>query len=310
MTRCRNCLLHFLNCYWTSSVADYYVGPENASCYFEGCTFEGKANSAKGIWSPFNKTTNYCTFVNCTGNLPSNSLTPVAAPTYTYDHLTAATAKNYATNNTCGAGATLSVTTEALVSSSCDGGETPEDPVVGGDCCINLGLGEDPSTGNTGIPAGYCNLTIAYSLNHESSVWAQGFLNLGSNKDYITFDFSAYSAITLLNVSFDVTIPTWTESNNTVSYHWDNNTNTKYTINSSSTQNILLTAPANAHSFTIQRSAGKGTRISQVCFEVKVDSATAIENPTTKNAAQKVLRDGQILIHRDGKTYSILGFNQ
>ena len=80
MTRCRNCELHFLNCYWNSSVANYYVGPENAKCYFEGCTFAGKANSADGIWSPFSGSTNYCTFVNCTGNLPSNTATAVAAP--------------------------------------------------------------------------------------------------------------------------------------------------------------------------------------------------------------------------------------
>ena len=125
MTRCRNCELHFLNCYWNSSVADYYVGPENAKCYFEGCTFAGKANSAKGIWNVFNNTTNYCTFVNCTGNLPSNSSTPVAAPTYSYDQLTPATAKDYVINSSCGAGATLTVTNTAEVSSSCDG-EDPE----------------------------------------------------------------------------------------------------------------------------------------------------------------------------------------
>ena len=92
MTRCRNCELHFLNCYWNSSVADYYVGPENAKCYFEGCTFAGKANSAKNIYKGFNNTTNYCKFVNCTGNCPSDKGN-VAAPTYSYDQLAAATAK-------------------------------------------------------------------------------------------------------------------------------------------------------------------------------------------------------------------------
>ncbi len=118
MTRCRNAELHFLNCYWNSSVADYYVGPENAYCYFEGCTFEGNGT----VWQPFTSTgyNSYCKFVNSTGDLPSNSGN-VSAPSYTYDQLSAADAKEYVTNNTCGAGATLTVTKEGAVSSSCDG---------------------------------------------------------------------------------------------------------------------------------------------------------------------------------------------
>ena len=123
MTRCRNCLIHYLNCYWNSSVADYYVGPEKASSYFEGCTFAGKANSAKNIYKGFNNTTNYCKFVNCSGNLPSNAGS-VAAPTYSYDQLTASEALNYVTNASCGAGATLTITNTAEVSSSCAGGDT------------------------------------------------------------------------------------------------------------------------------------------------------------------------------------------
>ena len=123
MTRCRNCLIHYLNCYWNSSVADYYVGPEKASSYFDGCTFAGKANSAKNIYKGFNNTTNYCKFVNCSGNLPSNAGS-VAAPTYSYDQLTASEALNYVTNASCGAGATLTVTNTAEVSSSCAGGDT------------------------------------------------------------------------------------------------------------------------------------------------------------------------------------------
>ena len=123
MVRCRNCELHFLNCYWNSSVANYYVGPENAKCYFEGCTFAGKANSAKNIFKSYGGT-NACKFVNSTGNLPSNSGT-VNAPTYSYDKLSAADAKTMVTNSSCGAGATLTVNTKGEVGSSCDGGDTP-----------------------------------------------------------------------------------------------------------------------------------------------------------------------------------------
>lgn len=309
MTRCRNCELHFLNCYWNSSVADYYVGPENAKCYFEGCTFAGKANSPSKIWQPYNNTTNYCTFVNCTGNLPTSSSTPVSAPSYTYDQLTHATAKNYVTNSSCGAGATLTVTNQAEVSSSCDS-DTPVDPqpqdsiIVSGDCCVDLSLGVAPTVANNGIPTDFRLLSI--TTNMTKSIWDQGFLNLGGNADYITFDFSAYSA-TIAAVEFDVTIPNWTVEKNTIAYHWNNNAITQYTISGPTKESVSLVAPAEATSFTIQRSAGTSTRISQVCFEITGDSVTSLSPIPTKSVARKVLRDGKVLILRAGNTYSILG---
>jgi len=308
MTRCRNCELHFLNCYWNSSVADYYVGPENAKCYFEGCTFAGKANSAKGIWSPFSGSTNSCKFFNCTGNLPSNSGT-VSAPSYGYDQLSAAEAKNYVTNSSCGSGATLTVTEKGEVSSSCDGGETPTvEPVgpVSGDCCVALSLGEAPTLNNTGIPAEFQNIVITTNFTHTSSGWKNGYLNLGSNNDFISFDFSAYETI-IQSVSFDVTIPNWAADKNTVAYHWNSDSNTKYNISSSAKEIVQLTAPANAKSFTIQRSASTGTQISQVCFKL-VSTATGVEEVRKAKASGiKVIRNGQLLILRDGKTYNLLG---
>ena len=319
MTRCRNCELHFLNCYWNSSVADYYVGPENAKCYFEGCTFAGKANSAKGIWSEYNGSTNYCKFVNCTGKLPSNSGT-VAAPTYSYDQLTAATAKNHITNTSCGAGATLTVTDKAAVSSSCDstepgGGDTPgggeETPVVvSGDCCVDLSLGEEPTTANKGIPAEFAQLSV--TANMSKSTWDQGYLNLGGNADYITFDFSAYQT-TIKAVEFDVTIPNLdaSQNKNTIAYHWNSTANTTYTISSAEKESVKLSAPANAKSFTIQRSAGTGTRISKVCFELEgaTQAVINISDNTQKSKGKKILRNGQLLIIRDGKTFNILGMS-
>lgn len=314
MTRCRNALIHYLNCYWNSSVADYYVGPENASCYFEGCTFAGKANSAKGIWSEYNGSTNYCKFVNCTGNLPSNSGS-VSAPSYTYDGLSAAEAKNYVTNSSCGAGATLTVTNAGEVSSSCDDGTTPVLPpdttvtpqdtiAVSGDCCISLAKGAEPSVANGGIPTEFGLLSV--DANIAKGKWEQGYLNLGGNADYITFDFSAYET-TIQSVSFDVTIPNWEAAKNTIAYHWNNEANTKYNISSSAKEIVQLTAPANAKSFTIQRSAGTGTRISEVCFKL-VSTATGVEEVRKAKASGiKVIRNGQLLILRDGKTYNLLG---
>jgi len=308
MTRCRNALIHYLNCYWNSSVADYYVGPENAKGYFEGCTFAGKANSPSKIWNEFNGSTNYCTFVNCTGNLPANSSTPVAAPTYTYDQLSAATAKNYVTNSDCGAGATLTVTDEAEVSSDCDG-DTPPQPrdttVVTGECCVDLSLGEAPTVANGGIPADFSLLSV--TANMTKSTWDQGYLNLGGNADYVTFDFSTYSS-TIEAVEFDVTIPNWDVTKNTVAYHWNNDENTLYTISGPAKETVQLLAPENAKSFTIQRSAGTSTRISQVCFQIESDTVPqSLEPIQNKSAAHKVLRHGHVFIRRDDKTYNLLG---
>ena len=309
MTRCRNALIHYLNCYWNSSVADYYVGPENVKSYFEGCTFAGAANTAAKIWRPFNNTTNYCTFVNCTGNLPSNSSTPVAAPTYTYDQLTPATAKNYVIHSTCGAGATLTVTNTADVSSSCDGDDPQPQPqdtvVISGDCCVDLSLGEAPTVDNGGIPSDFALLSVTANL--AKGTWDQGFLNMGGNADYITFDFSAYAAC-IDTVTFDVTIPLWTAEKNTIAYHWNNDANSSYTISSAQTEAVQLVAPANAKSFTIQRSAGTSTHISQVCFVIEGNvDPSALQPIQNQSAAQKVLRHGQVFIRRDEKNYNLLG---
>ena len=324
MVRCRNCELHFLNCYWNSSVANCYVGPQNAKCYFEGCTFAGKANSAKAIFKSYGGT-NVCQFVNCAGNLPSNSGS-VSAPTYAYDQLSAADAKKYVTD-ACGAGATLTVNEQGLVYSACDYGENPPDPqpsnpdpvdpdpdpqpgeLVSGDCCVDLGLGEEPTVSNKGIPSEFGKLVVTVYMSKSS--WDPGYLNMGGNADYITFDFSAYGT-EIKSVEFDVTIPNWTEEKNTISYHWNNDENTKYTIQSNAKETVQLTAPQGARLFTIQRSASTGTRISKVCFEIGEGSGEEkdLEEIETSGAVQKVLFGGQILILKNGKRINLLGLEQ
>ena len=121
MVRCRNAELHFLNCYWNSSVSNYYVCPEHSSAYFEGCTFAGKANTNKKNWKEYKGTEgqNYCKFVNCSGKGLTNAGS-VSAPSYAYDQMSASAAKTTVTNSSCGAGATLTVTKAGAVSSSCD----------------------------------------------------------------------------------------------------------------------------------------------------------------------------------------------
>ena len=71
---------------------------------------------------------------------------------------------------------------------------------------------------------------------------------------------------------------------------------------------VQLTAPANAKSFTIQRSAGTGTRISNVCFQIEGNEPPESISPVVpQTAAVKIIREGRLLILRDNKTYDLTG---
>lgn len=127
MLRCRNASLHFLNCYWNSNVANYYVGPENADCRFDGCSMQGNPAKAKYFYQNYGGK-NGAIFTNCIAKngVPSNVTNrTVATIPYTYTTETANDAVA-AITSACGAGATLTVTTGGIVSSTCDGGTTPE----------------------------------------------------------------------------------------------------------------------------------------------------------------------------------------
>ena len=122
MTRARNAELHFLNCYWNSSVANYYIGPESTNAYVEGCSFIGL--DADKIWKEYGGTNN-CTWVNCYTDgdgLPANSGN-VAAPTYTYTAMSAEESRTAISDPICGAGATLIVNEDGSISSACDATE-------------------------------------------------------------------------------------------------------------------------------------------------------------------------------------------
>ena len=189
MTRCRNCEQHFLNCYWNSSVANYYVGPENAKCYFEGCKFEGKANTKKLIFKSYGGT-NACKFVNCEGNLPDNSGS-VSAPTYSYEKLSPAETKNAVTNSACGAGATLIVTTSGSVSSSCQGGVTPTYYTVTWDATTNGGV---CSTATSNVEAGKAVGTLPTATKENNTF--NGWYTKASGGDKITANTTINSNIT------------------------------------------------------------------------------------------------------------------
>ena len=313
MTRCRNCELHFLNCYWNSSVADYYVGPENAKCYFEGCTFAGKANSASKIWNQFNGSTNYCTFVNCTGNLPSNSSTPVAAPTYAYDQMSAAAAKKMVTNSTCGAGATLTVTSSVEVSSSCDGDVDPGEGTVSDwwnisdDDFNELGTIESEvsvrglhivaTSGKTVIIDANTQTVDTITFTHRLKFGGTG----NATYRHLWFDVTGTCAITVYLTSSSGSGDPRTL--NIATGTFDNVVST-------------MAAPAGSVNKVTYNYTGGATRIYLYSansginiygIKLAYPTPTESEQIEKQSAAHKVLRDGQVVILRDGKTYSIFG---
>ncbi len=108
MLRCRNAELDFISCYWNSSVANYYIGPQNASVYGEGCYFQG-LNESRIFYENYGGT-NSCKFVDSYGSVngvPGDQGT-VSAPSYDYTAFTTSDTKNFI-SSACGAGATLSV---------------------------------------------------------------------------------------------------------------------------------------------------------------------------------------------------------
>lgn len=125
MVRCRNAELHFLGCYWNSTNASYYIGPENVKAYVELCTFEGGPKTSN-IFKEGYGGTNAFKAINsyAAKGLPADKGS-VPTPSYTSGltkYSSASDAKTAVTNATCGAGATLKVSTNGQVASGCDGG--------------------------------------------------------------------------------------------------------------------------------------------------------------------------------------------
>lgn len=317
MTRCRNCELHFLNCYWNSSVSKYHVGPQNASCYFEGCTFAGQAND----WcNTYNKEynfyqnyggTNYCTFVNCSGNRLNNYGT-VAAPTYAYDQLSASDAVTYVTHSTCGAGATLTVTSDAAVSSSCDS-EEPEPEPVASDW---WNISDDDFK------------ALAGDITTETTV--RNLHIVATSEKNVTID---SAPTTIDDVQFTHRLKLNGSGNSSYRHLWfdvtGNCTVTIYLMSAKSTEertlniatgsfsNVVSTMPAGASPAKLSYNYnGSATRIylysansgiNLYGIKLAYPEPTTLEETPATGKAQKTIREGRLLILRDGKTYNALG---
>ncbi|MBO7202624.1 MAG: hypothetical protein J6V30_03680 [Paludibacteraceae bacterium] len=367
MTRCRNADLHFLNCYWNSSVAKVYIGPENVTCYLDGCTMEGKISTGNRFKS-YNETKNSLKSVDCVG-VPS-STGSVTKPSYSYTALSAAEAKTRITDASCGAGATLIVNDDGSVSSPCDenipsivltsgvkdqsvtegkaissivfaaGGSATNISVsglpsgvtssvngliltlsgtptasgtytvsatdgktstslngtitvkpassggnteVGDQLCIDLTTGSKPSVDGVVIDI------INDGTEKKATTWDVQGVKFNTNNAGISFDLSSLGK-TLVSVSFDVEIPNWAAEKNTVSYGFvAGSANESYSLANGSVTTVTVSAPAGATGFTICRTAGTGTFISNVCFGFANSSSGSGGNGGSGNEGDNVV---------------------
>jgi pectate lyase len=127
MPRARNAELHLINCYYKTSVSGASAiglgaGNNGTTCYVENCNFEKVATISSPVTE--GSGTTVVKFDGCTkGTIPlavtGLDVGAATKPTYTYTVLPVTDVVTYIPNATCGAGATLSVTTAGVISTTC-----------------------------------------------------------------------------------------------------------------------------------------------------------------------------------------------
>lgn len=134
MPRARNSEFHILNCYYNTSVSGSRAlglggGINNLSCYVEhtdfakiGTTFKDYSSSDGGVVSLV-----FDSCLNGAGNFGT-----VPKPSYTYSVLPVAEVAAVVPNAMCGAGATLQVTTDGVISSPCGSSGTNDPETIQG----------------------------------------------------------------------------------------------------------------------------------------------------------------------------------
>ncbi|HEY6142249.1 MAG TPA: T9SS type A sorting domain-containing protein [Flavobacterium sp.] len=134
MPRARNAELHILNCYYSSSVAKLAIGLgggiSNTTCYVENSNFVKIGTSSTvanaDIYEPYPEDggTIAVKFDGCIKGTTPITVTgldagTVSIPSYTYTVMPVADVATYVPNVSCGAGATLQVTTAGVISTNC-----------------------------------------------------------------------------------------------------------------------------------------------------------------------------------------------
>ncbi|MEL1253660.1 T9SS type A sorting domain-containing protein [Flavobacterium sp. DGU38] len=127
MPRARNAELHILNCYYKTSVSGSLAiglggGDNNTTCYVENSNFETIAKVYQS-YSGDGGTIG----LEFSGSVQGASSTPVSVanigtvskPSYSYTKLNTSQVATYVKDEDCGAGATLQVTADGVISTSC-----------------------------------------------------------------------------------------------------------------------------------------------------------------------------------------------
>ncbi|MDX6181507.1 pectate lyase [Flavobacterium sp. Fl-77] len=122
MPRARNAELHILNCYFNTSESGSLAiglggGVKNTSCYIESTDFAKVDKVFRGYTSTDGGTVGIA-FSNCRKG-PMDFGTPVNKPSYNYTTIPLGKVEEYVTNTSCGAGATLQVSSTGVISTSC-----------------------------------------------------------------------------------------------------------------------------------------------------------------------------------------------
>lgn len=152
--------------------------------------------------------------------------------------------------------ATLTGTITVKAASTGGGGNTE----VGDELCVDLTTGAMPSVEGVEIQI------VNDGTGTKATTWETTGMKLNTNKAGISFDLSALNK-NLVSVSFDVELPNWTTEKNTVAYGFEAGSTTEsYTLSDNKVTTITVEAPAGTTGFTIARTAGTGTYISNVCF--------------------------------------------
>jgi pectate lyase len=123
MPRARNAELHILNCYYNTNVSSSTAiglggGDRNLSCFVENSNFASITYRYKN-YNTTDGGTVAITFNNCLNLNGTANVGTVAPPTYSYSVIPVNDVATYIPNITCGAGATLNVSTTGALSTSC-----------------------------------------------------------------------------------------------------------------------------------------------------------------------------------------------
>lgn len=122
MPRARNGELHVVNCYYNTNVSSSVAlglggGSNNLTCYVEKSDF-AKIGTVYKNYSSDGGTVSL-TFDDCLNSVSDVGV--VSKPTYSYSVFPVTHVAAFVPNESCGAGATLQVTAEGVISTPCDG---------------------------------------------------------------------------------------------------------------------------------------------------------------------------------------------